>query len=209
MIVFVIRKKYLMVILYILLIFQIFIQFNIIMKLVFLDVHLSSIQVIISLQFLIIDVNSTAIDSLKNISTLQYFLPLVPSPDNHNIFIKHIPQPNPIHYINNEGKVMLLNSYRYSLQIRLSLLYCYIPIQDGYSIPAKIVIGDNCYLNNLSSIQSLSIHDNIASISEIVTYDNPISNNSTLVLSYLQNIRVLYIDTNCLQQFSQFHLNSI
>ena len=208
MIVFVIRKKYLMVILYILLIFQIFIQFNIIMKLVFLDVHLSSIQVIISLQFLIIDVNSTAIDSLKNISTLQSILPLVSSRDKHNIFIKHTAQPNPIHYINNKEEVMLLNSYRYGLQI-WSLLYYSIPVYDGYSILVKIEIGDNGYLNNLSSIQSLSIHDNIASISEIVTYDNPISKNSTLELSYLQNIRVLYIDTNCLQQFSQFHLNSI
>ena len=183
------------------------------MKLVFLDVHLSSIQVIISLQFLIIDVNSTAIDSLKNISTLQSILPLVSSRDKHNIFIKHIPQTNPIHYINNKEEVMLLNSYRYGLQI-WSLLYYYIPAYDGYPILVKIEIGKNCCfsfenLNGLSDLQSLNIHDNLASISRIRYNDNPISKKSTLELLNLQNLRVLYIDTNCLQQFSQFHLNSI
>ena len=60
------------------------------MKLVFLDVHLSSIQVIISLQFLIIDVNSTAIDSLKRGNDYVYincFDQNVIDPENLSILL--------------------------------------------------------------------------------------------------------------------------
>ena len=161
---------------------------------------------------LLLDVNNTALFSLRNISTLQSILPLKSSQDNQYIYTV---QQKPIHYINNEEEVMLLNSYINGLQKWSSLRYD-IPVHKGYSIPVKIEIGENscfsfenCYLNGLSDLQSLNIHDNLVSISRIRYYDNPVSINSTFELSNLQNLRVFSINTNCNKLCSQFHLNSI
>lgn len=159
---------------------------------------------------LLLDVNNTALFSLRNISTLQSILPLESSQDNQYIYTV---QQNPIHYINNEEEVKLLNSYRNDLQI-WSLLRYDIRISDSSSIPVEIEIGENiCFsfenLNGLSDPQSLNIHDNLVSISRIRYYDNPVSINSTFESSNLQNLRVFSINTNCNKLCSQFHLNSI
>ena len=109
--------------------------------------------------------------------------------------------------------MILLNSYINDLQI-WSLLRYDIRISDSSSIPVEIEIGENiCFsfenLNGLSDPQSLNIHNNLVSISRIRYYDNPVSINSTFELSYLQNLRVFSINTNCNKLCSQFHLNSI